>query len=190
MLAVDDYILAAAVAVMVTSALVMAVFLARYAKLVREADRSTRLAKDVWESMNARFSVIDTRIIDLMAKSEVLSSRMAGSQQTAPPSRAPSAGTVHETPLVRTLRPEVVASPTSLTTTLPTERTDTETRVLQMLAEGPKSSAEIKGVLGRSREHTARLMKGLFDRGLVARNDRNKPYVYEITEAGRSYIVS
>ncbi len=190
MLAVDDYILAAAVAVMVTSAVVMAVFLVRYARLVQEADRSTRLAKDLWESMNARFSVIDTRIIDLMAKSEVLSSRLAGPQPTAPPTRAPPLGTVHETSPVQTLRSEVVMSPTSVTTSLPAERTDTEVRVLQMLAQGSKSSAEIKEGLGRSREHTARLMKGLFDRGLVARNDRNKPYVYEITEAGRSYIAN
>lgn len=33
-------------------------------------------------------------------------------------------------------------------------------------------------------------MKGLFDRGLVVRNDRNKPYVYEITDAGKSYVAN
>ena len=31
-------------------------------------------------------------------------------------------------------------------------------------------------------------MKQLYTRGLVVRNDRNKPYVYEVTEAGRRYL--
>jgi predicted transcriptional regulator len=31
-------------------------------------------------------------------------------------------------------------------------------------------------------------MKLLYERGLVVRNDRNKPYVYEITEAGRNQL--
>jgi predicted transcriptional regulator len=70
------------------------------------------------------------------------------------------------------------------------ENTDTEVRVLRLLVDGPKSSAEIKALVGRSREHTARMMKDLFERGLVVRNDRNKPYVYEITESGKSYVAS
>ena len=32
--------------------------------------------------------------------------------------------------------------------------------------------------------------EGPLDRGLVVRNDRNKPYVYEITDTGRSYVAS
>jgi predicted transcriptional regulator len=72
----------------------------------------------------------------------------------------------------------------------PNENTDTEVRVLRLLVDGSKSSAEIKALVGRSREHTARMMKDLFERGLVVRNDRNKPYVYEITESGRSYVAN
>jgi biotin operon repressor len=171
---------------MVASAVILGVFLSRYAKLVQEADKSTRLARDVWESMNTRFNVVDARIIDLMAKLEVLSSRSVVTQPNAQ---------VHITPLVRDSvapqppRAEEEKAVSSPIASLVGGRTETERRVLQMLSEGPKSSAQIKDTLGRSREHTARLMKGLFDRGLVVRNDRNKPYVYEITESGRSYVV-
>ena len=65
---------------------------------------------------------------------------------------------------------------------------ETERQILGLLAEGPKTSNQINAVVGKSREHMGRLLKGLFDRGLVVRNDRNKPYVYEITEVGRRHL--
>jgi hypothetical protein len=182
----DDYVIAAAAGVIVAAAVVLAAFLSRYSALVQEADKSTRLAKDVWDSLNSRFSVVDARIIDLMAKTEVLSSRF-GPYQTASQTRTPSIQSAGVPPTVtRSLeaqRREVPQMPIS-------EGTETETRVLRLLVGGPRNSAQIKEEVGRSREHTARLMKALFDRGLVVRNDRNKPYVYEITESGRSYVAS
>src|SRR5712692_7329087 len=46
--------------------------------------------------------------------------------------------------------------------------TATELQVLGLLAEeGPKSAPEIGRVVGRSREHSARLMKKLFEEGYV-----------------------
>jgi len=184
-----DYVLATAAAVIVASVIVLGSFLSRYSSLVQEADKSTRLAKDVWDSLNTRFSVVDTRIIDLMAKTEVISSRV-GLAQPYPQARVSSASIPSSTASranipIETSRATIVASQVA-----PIEGTETEVRVLRLLAEGPRTSAQIKEEVGRSREHTARMMKALFDRGLVIRNDRNKPYVYEITESGKSYVAS
>lgn len=189
-----DYFLASAVAVITASSAVLGVFLSKYSKLVREADKSARLGKDVWESVNTRFGVVDARIIDLMAKTEVLSSRIGDAQVTAG-SQVNSSVPTREFQRDVTSRPitqsEFAGQPRIATSVEQVvSETGTEIRVLQMLLDGPKSSAQIKDSLGRSREHTARLMKGLFDRGLVTRNDRNKPYVYEITVAGKSHMVS
>jgi len=63
------------------------------------------------------------------------------------------------------------------------EGTDTEAKVLRLLAKGPRTSAQIKDEVSRSREHTARLMKGLFERGLVVRNDRNNPMSMRLRRA-------
>ncbi|MBO0888521.1 hypothetical protein J2P12_05410, partial [Candidatus Bathyarchaeota archaeon] len=53
-----------------------------------------------------------------------------------------------------------VMSPTGQMGSLPSITTPTELQVLTLLAsEGPKSAPEIGRVVGRSREHTARLMK-------------------------------
>jgi hypothetical protein len=60
--------------------------------------------------------------------------------------------------------------------------------VLKLLAEGPKTSRQIEIVIGRTREHTARLMKKLFELGYVTRDTATKPYTYSITEVGRAVL--
>lgn len=60
--------------------------------------------------------------------------------------------------------------------------------VLKLLLEGPKTSRQIEGVIGRSREHTARLMKNLFEMGYVSRDMTSKPYTYTITDAGKTIL--
>ena len=64
----------------------------------------------------------------------------------------------------------------------------TERVVLQLLMERPRTSIEIKTLVKKSREHSARLMKTLFERRLVSRADEKKPFVYELTEEGRRYL--
>jgi hypothetical protein len=186
-LLLGDYIIAASAGVIVAAVVILATLLSRYSKMVQKADESTRLAKDVWDSVNSRFSVVDARIIDLMAKTEVLSSRLSLPQAGVPQARA--------VPVQLASSESKGSKPSDALKTIgpsfpPGESTETEAKVLHLLAQGPRTSAQIKEEVGRSREHTARLMKALFDRGLVIRNDRNKPYVYEITDSGRSYVAS
>jgi len=69
--------------------------------------------------------------------------------------------------------------------------TPTEMKVLKMLAsEGAKTSRQIEQVLGKTREHTARLMKKLYVEGYVERNSERLPYVYRINERIRKAIES
>lgn len=60
--------------------------------------------------------------------------------------------------------------------------------VLKLLLEGSKTARQIESVIGRSREHTARLMKKLFEMGYVSRDMTSKPYTYTITEAGKTIL--
>jgi len=50
------------------------------------------------------------------------------------------------------------------------------------------TSRDIQITLKKSREHTSRLMKKLFEDGLVQRNTETKPYTYSITEKGISKV--
>jgi biotin operon repressor len=67
--------------------------------------------------------------------------------------------------------------------TLPSITTPTELQVLTMLAnEGPKSAPEIGRVVGRSREHTARLMKKLYEEGYIRRDQTRIPFRYSLVD--------
>jgi chromosome segregation ATPase len=59
--------------------------------------------------------------------------------------------------------------------------TDTEIAVLEMLvAEGPKTAPEIKERVHLSREHTARLMKKLYEGGYLERETNKIPFKYSV----------
>jgi CRP-like cAMP-binding protein len=57
--------------------------------------------------------------------------------------------------------------------------------VLKLLNEKSMTSREVQQAIGRSREHTSRLMKRLYEYRLISRNTKSKPYKYAITESGR-----
>lgn len=59
--------------------------------------------------------------------------------------------------------------------------TETELAVLEMLAaEGPKTAPEIKDRIKLSREHTARLMKKLYEEGYLERDAGKIPFKYSV----------
>lgn len=59
--------------------------------------------------------------------------------------------------------------------------TETEIAVLEMLSsEGPKTAPEIKERVKLSREHTARLMKKLYEEGYLEREVGKIPFRYSI----------
>ncbi|MEM0385163.1 MAG: MarR family transcriptional regulator [Nitrososphaeria archaeon] len=59
--------------------------------------------------------------------------------------------------------------------------TDTELAVLEILTtEGPKTAPEIKDKIKLSREHTARLMKKLYESGYLERDSSKVPFRYSI----------
>lgn len=59
--------------------------------------------------------------------------------------------------------------------------TETELSVLEMLSlEGPKTAPEIKGKIKLSREHTARLMKKLYESGYLERETSKIPFKYSV----------
>ena len=67
--------------------------------------------------------------------------------------------------------------------------TATELRVLEILTdEGPKTAPEIKSDIELTREHTARLMKKLYVKGYVERDEAKTPYAYRIKEEMRKIL--
>ena len=66
---------------------------------------------------------------------------------------------------------------------------DSVKHVLKLITKKPMTSRDIEVTFGgRSREHVSRLMKKLFDDGLVERNTTSRPYTYSITDSGKKHV--
>jgi DNA-binding MarR family transcriptional regulator len=66
----------------------------------------------------------------------------------------------------------------------------TEIEALRLVFEGRGkiSAREIQQRIGRTREHTARMMSSLYHDGLVDRDVTARPFSYSITEKGRDVL--
>jgi len=60
--------------------------------------------------------------------------------------------------------------------------------VLHLITNKAMTSRDIQITLKRTREHTSRLMKKLYEDGYVKRNTESKPYTYSISEKGKEKI--
>ena len=68
------------------------------------------------------------------------------------------------------------------------EHGNTVDYVLGLITNKAMTSRDIQLASHRSREHTARLMKKLYQEGYVQRNTKTKPYTYSITEKGQAKL--
>jgi DNA-binding MarR family transcriptional regulator len=67
--------------------------------------------------------------------------------------------------------------------------TETEVAVLEFLSsEGPKTAPEIKEKVQLSREHTARLMKKLYEEGYLERETGKLPFKYSVKKEMEKFL--
>lgn len=64
----------------------------------------------------------------------------------------------------------------------------TERGVLELLAGGARAAPEIGRLVTKSREHTARLLKSLFEQGFVEREANRQPYEYRLNDKVREVL--
>lgn len=65
---------------------------------------------------------------------------------------------------------------------------DTLEQILLLLREKPMTTRLIQERVGKSREHTSRIMNGLYHSGFVMRDTSSKPFKYSITDTGLRHI--
>lgn len=65
---------------------------------------------------------------------------------------------------------------------------DTLEQILLWLREKPMTTRHIHERVGKSREHTSRVMKGLYNSGFVMRDTSSKPFKYSITDTGLRHL--
>jgi predicted transcriptional regulator len=96
---------------------------------------------------------------------------------------------VIEKPIISPKTAEIMNKEESGTNRMPNlDHNNATDYVLHLITDKAMTSRDIQITLKRSREHTSRLMKKLFDDGYVKRNTSTKPYTYSITEKGKEKI--
>lgn len=135
-------------------------------------ERLQRVEKILGESLTWIRQIADS-VLQVSSATSTVSNAVEGVPEPVGPNLQPAVNQA----LIRT-DPSVV-QPGSLNSIT----TPTELQVLTLLAnQGPKSAPEIGKFVGRSREHTARLMKKLFDEGYVRRDQTRIPFRYSTVE--------
>ena len=87
-----------------------------------------------------------------------------------------------------TKQPEIVPEKLVSSQNIPNMDHNPTDYVLHLITNKAMTSRDIQMILKRSREHTSRLMKKLFEDGFVKRNTETKPYTYSITEKGKAKV--
>jgi len=64
-----------------------------------------------------------------------------------------------------------------------------ELQILMFISDSPKTSKEVQDSIKKSREHTSRLLKSLFEKKYLGRENKGKYYIYFITDQGKRIIV-
>jgi hypothetical protein len=206
----DDYV---TLAFLVASGFFVALSVAllfRYRRISQRISESSDLGKDLLVSLEERLKKQDMRIVDLMARFEVVQARaMAAPVAPAPvppavsapenssvvpvtesPSVMPSdvSDVSGAEPVARPVAQPSMSQPASQESqprSGPPRLDETEVAAVNLLREASLNTRQITDALKKSREHTARVMKRLFDLGLVKRDDSTKPFVYQLTDDGR-----
>ena len=184
-----DWVGAAEVGISGFFVVLAVVLLARYRQASENVTESSELNHDLWVAMEERLKKQDERILELVGRVEVLQARTAS--QTLPAQQVTSQNITPSQPqFQQQMQPRQSPEPgaQAVQAAITGELDATEKEALRFLEAGPRPTPEITVRLGRSREHTARLMKSLYDRGLVTRNEAEKPFVYRLTETGRGYL--
>ena len=137
-------------------------------KQLRTLDEKLNVVSEDRNKMQAKFDEVDQRIRDVATSQEAVTAKMGSLEEQA-----------------KQLPPPLEVGPEAV---IPIRRdkalaplTETELVALEWLAaEGPKTAPEIKERIKLSREHTARLMKKLYEAGYLERDPSKIPFKYSV----------
>ncbi|MGQ9459959.1 MAG: MarR family transcriptional regulator [Candidatus Bathyarchaeaceae archaeon] len=124
---------------------------------------------EVEQKLSTQIEKMDKKVNDLMTSQERVVQRIAEVEKAKRKAPIPEAKIEAAIPIKK----EKALAPL----------TETELAVLEILAkEGEKTAPEIRERIGLTREHTARLMKKLYEDGYLERTTRKMPYTYRLKE--------
>ncbi|MCL4436055.1 MAG: hypothetical protein M1503_08650 [Thaumarchaeota archaeon] len=154
-------------------------------ELNSKLEDSSTIVEGIVTELRSRLNSQDGKLMDQEVKTEILELKVARLLQDPLKSkeafRRPERYVKPEIDVVqqaieRDVTPETVMS------TKADGLTETEQEILRQISVRNLTTKELQSSLGKTREHTARLLKKLFDAGYIERDESTKPYSYKLVE--------
>ncbi|GBF24428.1 hypothetical protein MnTg01_00767 [archaeon MnTg01] len=137
-------------------------------------------------SSNERLEFYERQLIDMRIKLDSL--EITGEGENAPEIKDYYPRTEHTPQQERYSEPKPKRVDLKHQQTPNLDNHNTVDFVLGLITNKSMTSRDIQNASQRSREHTSRLMKKLYQDGYVERNTSSKPFTYSITEKGKAKI--
>ncbi len=170
--------LSAPIFVIVISIIILVYLSARVKSVLREEKDANEIIQGMLSEIRRRMKQQDMRILDQQVRLDIIDVRKGSMNAIRMPQVEPSLNTINNN-IPITQYDNLVKS---------RDVTGTELSILRLLVAGAKSPIEIQKVVGLSREHVSRIMKEIYQKGLVSRETGERPYRYKLTGNGERLI--
>ncbi len=205
-LALEDVVIVTIASItLFISVTALAFYLPKIRKIIKEQKDASEIVKGVISELRDRLGQQDQKILDQQIRLDVIElklgqlTKVLGKEEkevTKAREVSDTASILEEVRnLLRSLGKAEVTLPGKIQRKEEIKKVEaleglspTESSVLKLLMEGVQTPKQIQQRIDKSREHTARLMKRLFELGYVTREEKKKPYVYKITEKGKALL--
>ena len=161
--------------------------------VMREIDKQARIQASQIELMSHQFDIVDEKMTEINKAIKQFEHRISGVNDernklhysVTPPMRN-YVGNFSD--IMETFNHDNTSQNHIQETRHDEPRNSTIEYVLKKLESTSLSTKDIQVIIGRTREHTSRLMKKLYEEDLVSRDVTAKPFKYTITDEGRKRL--
>jgi len=143
-------------------------------------DQDYEIVKAIVNEFDNREEHQNKKIVELMIKIDLLDRKISEKSNQGIAFESSHRGTaikISPTPIE-----EVAKSPTESIGPI-------ELQILRYISTSQRTSREVQDAIIKSREHTARLLKILYEKNYLKRESKGKYFVYSITDQGNKLIV-
>ena len=167
----DIYSILLVVGVGFTSSLIIVFVFRGYLFNLRQQMLAADMLSEIVTSFNKSIEQKEQRIVDLMMRVELLELKLGSSQVISSAVRSNNNNSVISSDVSFDISDVTLKN-------LP----ETELKVVKFLSDGPKLMSEVRVEIGKTREHTSRVVKKLVEKHLVEKRTRDGQVLCQIPD--------
>ena len=167
----DIYSILLVVGIGFTSSLIIVFVFRGYLFNLRQQMLAADMLSEIVTSFNKSIEQKEQRIVDLMMRVELLELKLGSSQVISSAVRSNNNNSVISSDVSFDINDVTLKN-------LP----ETELKVVKFLSDGPKLMSEVRVEIGKTREHTSRVVKKLVEKHLVEKRTRDGQVLCQIPD--------